>query len=318
MPWEYTKYVRIQFFFQDIFLGAGFGSLWSTLLGWIILKVLSPSFDIIILSFWIGAVVGFIIGGVASIKFGKTTGSTQEHQKALGTYGNAIKIINLIISTLMGAIAGYLLFDFIGIILGCIGGFFVIYWAGFLLSFIYFIVLGKTFDTLLNLITLLLGSFYEKIPAVFNLIIDFIFTIIALILIKLKLTTKETLTGINDAMIQYDKGIKLDKRNKILEAVEAYKNAIRIDPNFPEFYNNIGYDYGLLGESEKEIMSYKKAIELKPDYIKAIHNFAISLIAKDKESEARKYLEKLKKIDQYTYKGTIDSMIYEIRKELNM
>ena len=30
-----------------------------------------------------------------------------------------------------------------------------------------------------------------------------------MILIKLKLTTKENLTGINDAMIQYDKGIKL-------------------------------------------------------------------------------------------------------------
>jgi len=209
MPWKYTKYIRVQFFFQDIFFGAGFGSLWSTLLGGIISKVLSPSFNILLISFWIGAVVGFVVGGFASIKFGKTIGSTQEHQKALGTYGNAIKIINMTISAIMSAIAGYLIFDFIGILFGCIVGFSIIYWVGILLSFIYFIVLGKTFDALMNFNTLFSGTFYEKILAIISLIIDFIFRIIAMILIKLKLTTKENLTGINDAMIQYDKGIKL-------------------------------------------------------------------------------------------------------------
>ena len=61
----------------------------------------------------------------------------------------------------------------------------------------------------MNFNTLFSGTFYEKILAIISLIIDFIFRIIAMILIKLKLTTKENLTGINDAMIQYDKGIKL-------------------------------------------------------------------------------------------------------------
>ena len=55
-------------------------------------------------------------------------------------------------------------------------------------------------------------------------------------------------------------------------AIEAYSNAIHLNPRDARAYNNRGVDYGEKGESDLAIRDFYKAIDLKPDYDLAYNN----------------------------------------------
>jgi tetratricopeptide (TPR) repeat protein len=56
------------------------------------------------------------------------------------------------------------------------------------------------------------------------------------------------------------------------EAIESYKQAIRIDPDFAEAHHDLGVAYGELGKHEEAIKSFKQAIRIDPDYAEAHRN----------------------------------------------
>jgi tetratricopeptide (TPR) repeat protein len=56
------------------------------------------------------------------------------------------------------------------------------------------------------------------------------------------------------------------------EAIESYKQAIRIDPDHVEAHNNLGVAYGELGRYQEAIESYKQAIRIDPDHAEAHNN----------------------------------------------
>jgi tetratricopeptide (TPR) repeat protein len=60
------------------------------------------------------------------------------------------------------------------------------------------------------------------------------------------------------------------------KAIDECKKALKIKPDFPEAYNNLGYIYYETGKYSFAINEYKKAIELKPDYISAHNNLGIA------------------------------------------
>ena len=55
-------------------------------------------------------------------------------------------------------------------------------------------------------------------------------------------------------------------------AIEAYSNAIHLNPRDARAYNNRGVDYGEKGEDGLAIKDFDKAIDLKPDYDLAYNN----------------------------------------------
>ena len=55
-------------------------------------------------------------------------------------------------------------------------------------------------------------------------------------------------------------------------AIEAYSNAIHLNPRDARAYNNRGVDYGQKGEDDLAIKDFDKAIDLKPDYDLAYNN----------------------------------------------
>ncbi len=66
-----------------------------------------------------------------------------------------------------------------------------------------------------------------------------------------------------------------DKKN-YMEAIDAYTEAIRLNPDYMIAYNNRGYTYDNQCEYEKAIADYTEAIALKPNYKKAYLNRARS------------------------------------------
>ncbi len=55
-------------------------------------------------------------------------------------------------------------------------------------------------------------------------------------------------------------------------AIEAYTNAIALDPNFVQAYNNRGSAYINKGQYDRAIEDYSKAIALDPNYAEAYNN----------------------------------------------
>ncbi|MES0491417.1 MAG: tetratricopeptide repeat protein [Leptospirales bacterium] len=68
------------------------------------------------------------------------------------------------------------------------------------------------------------------------------------------------------------KGISYYKKEQYQKAVDAFSEAIRLDPDDEDNYLNRGASYYNLDKHNKAIKDYNKAIELKPDYAEAYNN----------------------------------------------
>src|SRR5215475_14379918 len=70
----------------------------------------------------------------------------------------------------------------------------------------------------------------------------------------------------------YNQGIKYASLEQWPQAIEAYKQAIRLKPKFADPYNNLGNVYTRLGQYQDAIQAYHLAIQIKPDLAEAYHN----------------------------------------------
>ncbi len=69
----------------------------------------------------------------------------------------------------------------------------------------------------------------------------------------------------------------LHKEGKFNEAVKSYKKAIDLKPDFPGVHYNLGIVLRKLGRLDEAAKSYKKAIDLKPDFCEAYYNLGNTL-----------------------------------------
>ncbi|KKM67514.1 hypothetical protein LCGC14_1470380, partial [marine sediment metagenome] len=93
-----------------------------------------------------------------------------------------------------------------------------------------------------------------------------------------------------DAYINW--GISLAGLGKREEAIEKYKKATELNPEYALAYSNWGISLAGLGRHEEAIEKYQKAIELNPEYVEAYSNWGLSLYSLGKHEEA---IEKYKK-----------------------
>jgi len=71
-------------------------------------------------------------------------------------------------------------------------------------------------------------------------------------------------------------GIAYGELGMYREEIEAYKQAIRIKPDLTEAHYNLGVVYGKLGMYREEIEAYKQAIRIKPDLTEAHYNLGVT------------------------------------------
>jgi len=83
----------------------------------------------------------------------------------------------------------------------------------------------------------------------------------------LKISTNDAMTkacvyGIGQTY--NEKGLFFDKRNNYLEAIECYKRAIEINPQYDKAFANLGTTYEKIGQLKKAEELYLKSVEINP------------------------------------------------------
>ena len=84
-----------------------------------------------------------------------------------------------------------------------------------------------------------------------------------------------------------DEGIRLHGLKQYGEALAAFDQAIRLDPNYATAYNNKGYALNNLGRYEEALTACNQAIRLKPGYAVAYRNKGNALQALGRTKEAQ-------------------------------
>lgn len=86
------------------------------------------------------------------------------------------------------------------------------------------------------------------------------------------------LIGFANERPTYDNFFKLGfayyQKGMLVEAVEAYKGAIQINPSAAIAYDNMGVALGEMGKYDQQIDAARKALEIDPTYERAKHNLA--------------------------------------------
>lgn len=97
----------------------------------------------------------------------------------------------------------------------------------------------------------------------------------------------------------FDEGSLLFQKGDFTAALQKYQEGLKLEPANPVGYNLLGMAYrfifnqtGTQEYKEKEIESFKKALELDPKYWVACKNLAASLYYQGNKKEAVPYLEK--------------------------
>jgi tetratricopeptide (TPR) repeat protein len=81
-------------------------------------------------------------------------------------------------------------------------------------------------------------------------------------------------------------GLALWALERLPEAVAAYREAIHHKPDFPDAHYNLGVALQDQGRLPEAVAAYRKAIHYKPDYHQAHNNLGLALWALDKLPEA--------------------------------
>lgn len=100
------------------------------------------------------------------------------------------------------------------------------------------------------------------------------------------------------------------------KAIEKYDKAIKIDPNNAIVYNNKGIALKTLGEHEAAIEEYDKALGVDPNYALAWYNKSSVLAPMGNKDDALKNLEQAIKLDKlYIESARTDKDFDSIRND---
>ena len=97
--------------------------------------------------------------------------------------------------------------------------------------------------------------------------------------------------------------LALDGQQKTVEAIESYKNALKLQPNMPELLFNLGIALTQINELNDAVDCYKKAINSKPDFFEAYGNLGTILQRQGKLQEAILSYQKGLKINPKDARG---------------
>jgi tetratricopeptide (TPR) repeat protein len=112
---------------------------------------------------------------------------------------------------------------------------------------------------------------------------------------------------IDDGKICNQIGFQYYENGDYATAIEYYKKAIALLPEYPVPFNNLGVVYLKSNNLELARECFSKAILLNPEYVKAICNLAITSFKTGDLEGAKQLYQKAKSIDNSYVKQRIDN-----------
>lgn len=100
-----------------------------------------------------------------------------------------------------------------------------------------------------------------------------------------------------EALKLYDLGMDETAKNNFKGAIEYYKKAVKIDPNFAFAYDNMGICYRRLEEYDLAIDAYEKSLKIDPNGLMPLQNIAVAYSYKKDYKKAVETYERLAKIE---------------------
>jgi tetratricopeptide (TPR) repeat protein len=95
---------------------------------------------------------------------------------------------------------------------------------------------------------------------------------------------------------QVNRGNELLAQGKAAEAVEVFKEAMRLNPKDDDVHYNLGLALARLGKYEESIQQYQEALRIFPNYAEAHNNLGNVLMRLDRNDEAIQHFEQAVKI----------------------
>lgn len=100
-----------------------------------------------------------------------------------------------------------------------------------------------------------------------------------------------------DAKTWYNLGNVYRETDQISMAIEAYQQALRIDPENAIAWYNLGVAYGETGQTAKEIEAYQQTLRIDPENADAWYNLGTVFRQTGKTSKAMEIYHQLEKIN---------------------
>ena len=81
-------------------------------------------------------------------------------------------------------------------------------------------------------------------------------------------------------------GLALLSQGKVDECIDYYEKVLRLKPGYAKVHNNLGAVLWRLGKVEEATVHFQKAVLLKPDYAEAHNSLGAALVFKGKKEKA--------------------------------
>jgi Flp pilus assembly protein TadD len=104
-------------------------------------------------------------------------------------------------------------------------------------------------------------------------------------------------SNFQSSVAHYNLGKTVGSRGNLTEAIEHYRQALKIDPAYAKAHNNLGNALLVRGEVEEAIEHYRQALKVDPDHAKAHYNLGAALASRGDLAEAIEHFRQAVRID---------------------
>ncbi len=127
---------------------------------------------------------------------------------------------------------------------------------------------------------------------------------------------------------QNNLGAALSRRGRLPEAIERYRAALKIQPDYADAHYNLGYALAKSGRLDEGLAHFRQAVRLEPNRVKYLNNLGVALVLKGNHAEALEHFTSALELDPYDadlhaniglvfkHQGDLDAAIQHFSKAL--
>ena len=95
----------------------------------------------------------------------------------------------------------------------------------------------------------------------------------------------------------FAQGVSCDNLKEYENAIEAYRQALRLRPEYADAWYNLGIAYGNIKKYNLAALSYEEAVRIEPEKVGAWFNLGVAYYYQDKRERVREIYQTLRKLD---------------------